>query len=171
MPKTWVNFFFQLNFYEGLQAKQNIYYRRMPLRKRSSSRRNNWAGCHWPLHASLIKVYWGAHSQNWILPRRLVLLLRRGIERLPANGDGEIGTLAEDNRLQIAKLFVIHLRLRRCQPASQPSSERTGGRAVQRRKRHDSKFMYIRAAYAECERKREFHSKKHLHKFSRANKF
>jgi hypothetical protein len=61
-------------------------------------------------------------------------LLRRGIERLPASGDGEIGTLAADNRLQIAKLFVIHLRLRRCQPSSQSQRaiERASELAVQR---------------------------------------
>jgi hypothetical protein len=78
-----------------------------------------------------------AHLQNWIRPRPATCAaaaLRRGIERLPASGDGEIGTLAADNRLQIAKLFVIHLRLRRCQPSSQSQRaiERASELAVQR---------------------------------------
>jgi hypothetical protein len=107
-----------------------------------------------------------------------VLPLRRGIERLPASGDGEIGTLAADNRLQIAKLFVIHLRLRRCQPSKrsqshgQPSSEQESSTACGgggAKGTTPNLCTYVRRT--EGERKREFHSKKHLHKFSRANKF
>jgi hypothetical protein len=58
---------------------------------------------------------------------------RRGIERLPASRDGEIGTLAADNRLQIAKLFVIHLRLRRCQPSIERESSTACGGAQKAR--------------------------------------
>jgi hypothetical protein len=164
-----------LIFYPEVEviAERN-YYRRTPLRRRNSTRRNNLAGCHWPLLASLIKV---SPKRARICRiefgpgRRLVLpLLRRGIERLPASGDGEIGTLAADNRLQIAKLFVIHLRLRRCQPSSQShraSSTACGGGGA--KGTTPNLCTYVRRT--EGERKREFHSKKHLHKFSRANKF